>query len=101
RARMGAIAAAQADINKIRTRAGLGNTTATTESELLTAILQERRVELFTEHGHRFFDLRRANQLDVVLGPVKPGWNTTDRLLPIPEKELLVNPNLQPQNPGY
>lgn len=101
RARMGDIAGAQADINKIRTRAGLANTTATSESELLTAILHERRVELFTEHGHRFFDLKRTNQLDEALGPIKPGWNSTDQLLPIPEKELLVNPNLQPQNPGY
>lgn len=101
RARMGDIAGAHADINKIRSRAGLGNTTANSENELLAAILQERRVELFTEHGHRFFDLRRANQLDEVLGPIKPGWNSTDHLLPIPEKELMVNPNLQPQNPGY
>lgn len=101
RARMGDIAGAQADINKIRARAGLANTTATSESELLKAILHERRVELFTEHGHRFFDLKRTNQLDETLSTIKPGWNTTDRLLPIPEKELLVNPNLQPQNPGY
>lgn len=101
RVKMGDIAGAQADINKIRTRAGLESSTATTENELLAAILQERRMELFTEHGHRFFDLKRSNALDAFLGPIKDGWNTTDQLLPLPEKELLVNPNLQPQNPGY
>ncbi|MBK5214969.1 MAG: RagB/SusD family nutrient uptake outer membrane protein [Flavobacteriaceae bacterium] len=101
RTKMGDIAGAQADLNKIRNRAGLANTTAASESDLLKAILHERRVEFFVEHGNRFFDLKRANQLDDALGSIKPGWNTTDRLLPIPEKELLVNPNLQPQNPGY
>lgn len=101
RARMGDVVGAQADINKIRARAGLANTNASSESELLTAIIHERRVELFTEHGHRFFDLKRTNKLDAVLGPVKPGWNATDALLPLPQKELVANPNLQPQNPGY
>ncbi len=101
RAHLGDFANAQADINKIRQRAGLGNTSAVSESELLIAIIQERRVELFTEHGHRFFDLKRNNLLDAVLTPVKPGWNSTDALLPLPQKELVANPNLQPQNPGY
>jgi hypothetical protein len=101
RARMGDIAGAQADLNRIRNRAGLANTSATSENELLAAILQERRVELFTEHGHRFFDLKRTENLDVFLVPIKLGWNSTDGLFPLPEKELLTNPNLQPQNPGY
>ncbi|MCG2419750.1 RagB/SusD family nutrient uptake outer membrane protein [Aequorivita sp. F47161] len=99
--RLGNIAEAQNDINKIRNRAGLDNTTATTESELLIAILQERQLELFIEFGHRFFDLKRVGKLDEVLDQLKPGWNTTDRLFPLPERELVVNPNLQPQNPGY
>ena len=101
RTQLGNIAGAQADLNIIRTRAGLGNTTAASTNDVLDAILQERQVELFTEHGHRFFDLKRTGRADAVLGPVKPGWNATDILLPIPESELLVNPNLAPQNPGY
>jgi len=36
-----------------------------------------------------------------VLSEVKPGWDTTDKLLPLPENELNLNPNLLPQNPGY
>lgn len=101
RTQLGDIAGAQQDVNIIRNRAGLDNTTATTTNELLDAILQERRVELFTEHGHRFFDLKRTGRTDAVLGPVKSGWDATDILLPIPESEILVNPNLLPQNPGY
>ena len=101
RTQLGDIAGAQADLNTIRNRAGLANTTAATTNDLIDAILQERRVELFTEFGHRFFDLKRLGLLDTVLDSVKPGWDSTDALLPIPESELLVNPNLLPQNPGY
>ncbi len=101
RAQQGDIAGAQADINIIRNRAGLGNTIAITTNALLEAILQERQVELFTEFGHRWFDLKRMGKAAEVLAPIKPGWRDTDVLLPIPEEEILVNPNLAPQNPGY
>ncbi|MGB5820367.1 MAG: RagB/SusD family nutrient uptake outer membrane protein [Saonia sp.] len=101
RAQLGDINGAQQDLNIIRNRAGLGATPAATTSDLLDAILQERQVELFTELGHRFFDLKRTGRIDTVLGPIKPGWDATDVLLPIPESEILVNPNLAPQNPGY
>lgn len=101
RAHLGNIIGAQQDLNIIRIRAGLGNTSANTMNDLLDAILQERQVELFTEFGHRFFDLKRTGKADAVLSPVKPGWEPKDVLLPIPEQELLVNPNLLPQNDGY
>lgn len=94
------IGAAQ-DLNAVRNQAGLGNTTATTTDEILKAILQERRLEFFTEFGHRFFDLKRTNTLDTTLTGVKLGWDAKDHLWPIPATELLVNPNLQPQNSGY
>jgi hypothetical protein len=101
RAKQGNIAGAQADVNMIRNRAGLGNTTAATQAQLLTAIEQERRVELFCEWGHRWLDLKRTNRADAVLGPVKaPNWQATDVLFPIPQLELSRNPNLT-QNPGY
>lgn len=92
---------AESDINVIRSRAGLENTIAATKEELLNAIAKERRVELFTEWGHRFFDLKRTKKLDEVLGLVKPNWNSTDSILPIPQNELLLNGNLAPQNQGY
>ena len=101
RAQQGDFIGAKDDLNTIRHLAGLGDTTASTQQELLTAILQERRVEFFTEGGHRFFDLKRTYELDSALSALKPGWNSTDALLPFPESELLLNPNLNPQNPGY
>ncbi|MFE3872188.1 RagB/SusD family nutrient uptake outer membrane protein [Flavobacterium sp. ZS1P70] len=92
---------AKEDLNQVRQRAGIGETTALSKQQLLEAILLERRLELFTEYGHRFFDLKRNGKLDAVLSTIKIGWNSNDSLLPIPESELSVNPNLLPQNPGY
>jgi hypothetical protein len=100
RARQADLIGAKEDLNKVRHNAGLLNTTAITAEEIVAAIIQERRFELFTEFGHRFFDLKRNGRLDAVLSTVKPGWNTTDQLWPIPETELLANKNLTP-NPGY
>ncbi|MGV3696974.1 MAG: RagB/SusD family nutrient uptake outer membrane protein [Flavobacterium sp.] len=101
RAQLGELTNAKQDLNFIRTNAGLPNTTAVTQSEVIDAILNERRVELFGEFGHRFFDLQRNGKLDIVLPSVKPGWNTTDSVWPVPESQLLINPNLLPQNAGY
>lgn len=101
RAMTGNISGAQEDLNMVRSRAGLENTTASTSEQLRDAIRSERRFELFTEFGHRWFDLRRTGMAEEVLAPTKPGWRNTDLLLPIPESELLANPNLNPQNPGY
>jgi hypothetical protein len=93
------------DIDSIRNRAGLSliqNTNPTIEkSDLLLAFEQERRVELFTEWGNRWLDLKRTGRTDDVLNPIKPSWETTDELYPIPESEILVNVNLRPQNSGY
>lgn len=101
RARQGELANAKDDLNVIRNTAGLGNTTAATQDEILNAILHERQVELFSEFGHRFFDLRRFTALDQTLSGVKADWNNTDKLLPLPQIELNLNPNIGPQNPGY
>jgi len=98
---MGNLDGARQDLNAIRNRAGLGNTPIADTDGLLEAILKERRVEFFTEHGHRFFDLKRTNQLDAHLAGTKPGWNATDSSLPLPQIELSLNSNLLPQNPGY
>jgi hypothetical protein len=100
RARQGELSSAKEDLDKVRQLAGLANTTAVTADEIVAAVMQERRHELFTEHGQRFFDLKRNGLINTVLPQVKPGWNTTDQFWPLPENELLVNPNLT-QNPGY
>jgi hypothetical protein len=101
RAEQGDLIGAKEDLDKIRTTAGLLGTTAVSKQDILDAILKERRVEFFTEKGHRFFDLKRTKRLDASLFPVKAGWNSTESVLPLPESELTLNPNLNPQNPGY
>jgi starch-binding outer membrane protein, SusD/RagB family len=107
RAQEGNLQGAAADLNFIRNRAGLGSTTVTTQTDLLTAIYHERRVELFTEWGHRWFDLNRTGTLNAVMG--SPGnvcqrkggsWNPDWALFPIPASEITLNPKLG-QNPGY
>ncbi len=71
-----------------------------TGEELLSELLLEYRREFFTETGHRFFDLKRFQKLqDLVL--IKSNWKEFHRLWPLPLKELLLNPNLSPQNNGY
>jgi hypothetical protein len=101
RAHQGDLIGAREDLNKVRSRAGLGDTPTTTAEEIISAVLQERRFEFFTELGHRFFDLKRTNTIDAALSPLKPGWDAKDKLFPIPASEILLNPNLGPQNPGY
>jgi hypothetical protein len=95
---------AAADINAIRNRAGLGNTTASIQKDLLDAIAKERQTELFTECGHRFFDLKRTGTIDAVMAivaPTKPTvWASYMSLWPIPPNDLIQDPNLTP-NPGY
>lgn len=101
RAMQGELIGAAEDLNVVRHAAGLGDTTATSASELVAAVLQERRVELFTEFGHRFMDLKRLGLLDATLAATKAGWNPTDALFPLPQAELLLNTHLLPQNAGY
>lgn len=104
RAQQNNISGAQADLNAIRARAGLLNTVAADKTSLLTAILHERRVELFTEWGHRWFDLKRTNTIDavmIVVAPQKGGtWSPFKALYPIPQSEIQKDPKLS-QNAGY
>lgn len=90
------------DLNAIRKRANLPLLAASTDATyLLDVLIKERRSELFTEFGHRFYDLRHYQQLDVVMSVKKSGWKSDYTFLPLPEKEMLLNPNLNPQNNGY
>jgi len=101
RAHQNKLGEARSDLNRVRTRAGLANTSATGQNELLEAIAEERFKELFTEWGHRWFDIKRSGRADEVLGPIKPQWQSTNILFPIPQGEINNNANLLPQNPGY
>jgi hypothetical protein len=88
-------------LNLIRHRAGLLPLPETlSKEEFINEMLSESRREFFTEGGHRFFDLKRNNKLHI-LKMVKPNWEDKHALLPIPEGEILLNPNLLPQNNGY
>jgi hypothetical protein len=100
-AQLNKLSAAAGDINTIRNRAGLPNTTAVSQPDLLSAIEQERKMELFAEWGHRWYDLKRTGRADAVIGGLKPlTWKPTDALWPIPVSQLNLNPALT-QNPGY
>jgi len=104
RAHLNDISGAQSDLNAIRTRAGLPNTTAGDQAGLLSAIAKERRIELFTEGANRFFDLKRTGTIDAVMTAFAPQkkatWNHYMQLFPIPTNDLIQDPNLTP-NPGY
>jgi len=103
------------DLNAIRNRAGLANYSGASDKvSLLTAILHERQVELFTEWGQRWIDLNRAAQnnptgvnISNIMG--SPGnvcktkggsWSSYKQLYPIQLNELKADVNLT-QNPGY
>jgi starch-binding outer membrane protein, SusD/RagB family len=89
------------DVNRIRSRAQLPEiATSISRDQFFQTIEQERRVELFAEWGHRWFDLKRTNRADAVLNVKGSNWQLSDQLYPIPFSELETGPNLE-QNPGY
>jgi hypothetical protein len=86
-----------ADLTTIRSRAGLlALPLLMTKAEVLAAVEKERKLELFGEWGHRWFDLKRTGRAMAVLTPIKPTLAITDLLYPIPLAALNTNPNLVP-----
>lgn len=106
--------------NKTRQRAGVGEFAAGMDNATFwTRYQKERMVELAFE-GHRFWDVRRWKEADKFLksitemkltlgddGTINYARNTVSRqwddkmyLFPIPQTELMKNPNLT-QNPGW
>ena len=104
KAQLGDIAGAASDLNAIRSRAGLGATSAANQADLLAAIAHERQVELFAELGHRWLDLKRTGSIDAtmtVVTPQKGGvWHSYQQLYPILFTDIQYNSKLV-QNPGY
>ncbi|GGB12170.1 RagB/SusD family nutrient uptake outer membrane protein [Puia dinghuensis] len=96
-------------INQIRARVGLPNTTAVSQTDVATAILKERRLELALE-GWRWTDLLRAgvqytinlmnSRVDPSGKPLNYGLTTNKLLWPVPQAERDLDANLG-QNPGY
>ena len=105
-ARLGGVneALGLADLNTLRAARINGYVPVVlTGAPLLQAIADERRRELAGE-GHRFFDLKRTtrtiNRITncssfCTLSPGAREW-----ALPIPQSEILANPNME-QNTGY
>jgi hypothetical protein len=102
RIRQGKVADGLADLNVVRARAGApALATSLSQADALLAVENERLLELFSEWGHRWFDLVRTGRVAAVLGPYKgTAWDTNDNLWPVPTTQLLANPALV-QNPGY
>lgn len=96
------VATAVADINQLRTRAGLETISNNiSEDSCRRLLIRERRNELFAEWGNRWHDLKRWGISGTVLTPIKGSdWQATDVLYPIPQSQIDLNPNLT-QNPGY
>ena len=92
-------------LNAVRNRAGLANTTATSQGDVRAAIEMERRYEFIGE-GHRWFDLKRygtavktmndwfaANAKNVII-------DETKLILPVPQSQIDTDPAIT-QNAGY
>jgi starch-binding outer membrane protein, SusD/RagB family len=93
--------AALDDINTIRHRAGLSDISGNISSDsCLLLILHERQCELFAECGHRWFDLKRTGNLDILNTEKTSPWNPGAALYPIPFPDLQKDNNLS-QNAGY
>jgi starch-binding outer membrane protein, SusD/RagB family len=72
--------------------------------DALAAVMQEARVELFTEWGHRWFYLKNSGNIDSEMNAIALSkgaeWSAYKALLPIPIAEININHNLT-QNDGY
>jgi hypothetical protein len=95
---------AKDDLNVLRDRAGLPLLgTAASQAIGMAQVEQERRVELFAEWGHRWFDLKRWKSItgdptktraDDILSQTKPTWKSSAIYFPIPTEAIRSNPNL-------
>jgi hypothetical protein len=94
-------------VDAVRQRAGLARLSdvmpGLSQEQFLTQLKHERITELSGE-GHRWEDLARWGDLSPALASRDAGFANfktgRDELLPIPQFDLDVNPNLK-QNPGY
>jgi len=94
----GAFAKAAGYTNQVRSRAGLGNSSATDQATLRAAIKQERKVE-FAMEGERFFDLVRWNDAAAVLGG--SGYTPCHKYYPLPQSAIDFAGGVLVQNPCW
>lgn len=96
---------ALAYVNKIRTRAGIGEMTldnASSQSEIRKAILDEDQRE-FALEGHRWFDLVRMGYAVEYFTKLGFQIDSHNLIMPIPNDqiEIVNNDAILWQNPGY
>ena len=88
-------------LNTIKQKRGISPLSNSIDTNtFIKEYLQESSREFFTESGRRFFDLKLTGNL-FELSKTKPNWKVYHSLFPIPEKQLLINKNLLPNNTGY
>lgn len=98
-------------VNRIRTRVGAEQVTATTSGQALSLVKNERRIEFMGE-GVRWFDLVRWNEWQAAIHSKFDRYNNPDgtdkgnvregrHLYPIPRDQMNVRPGLYTQNLGY
>lgn len=88
-------------LNQIRSRAGLGNTTAVSQADVRIAIWKERRVEMAFEHD-RFFDLVRTGQAAAAFAIDGKTFVTgKHEVFPLPQSFITQANGLSTQNLGY
>ena len=93
----GNTAAALTQLNRIRSRAGLADSSATSQADVRQAIQNERRLELAFE-GHRWFDLVRTNTVNAEMGETV---SSNYHVFPIPTSEVRSTNGVITQNTGY
>lgn len=95
-------------LNQVRNRAGLASKTSdnsdpelriANQEEFRLALEQERRVE-FAFEGHRLFDLVRTGRFVEVMSEFYP-VQEHQKLFPVPQSQIDINPDKIKQNPGY
>ncbi|MBR1872568.1 MAG: RagB/SusD family nutrient uptake outer membrane protein [Bacteroidales bacterium] len=86
--------AAAAALDQVRSRAGLGPTTAASQADLRQAIRKERRRELGFEF-HRFFDVMRYGKDYAVSALGAAAWPSDRYYFPIPQGETDANTALK------
>lgn len=98
-------------VNQIRARAQVSLLGNLSQTDLRLVIENERRLE-FCFEGQRFFDLARTNRLLPVLNAYFSKYNILaqgvliqindyQKIFPVPQTQIDINPGKIDQNPGY
>ncbi|WP_299178988.1 RagB/SusD family nutrient uptake outer membrane protein [uncultured Chryseobacterium sp.] len=95
---LGQLGKAETYVNMIRTRAGLGNTTASNQGAMRAAIKHERRIE-FAMEFERFYDLVRWGDATTALAA--QGYADKNKYFPIPQEAIDKAQGVLIQNPNY